>query len=182
ICSPLASSAPRDRPDNEKPQPFDHEEISMRKRLLAAAFLLVGTTGAHAADLTIPAGQAYTITPELSDLRLEKLSIGDGAQVRFAPGVSRWRVEARHVSDGENVVIDGRGSDGAAGADGAGFADRAKDCEAGANGRNGGMGGTGGAGTSLVLWGGIDNWGIAEIGRANTWTPVTRKSRMQPSA
>jgi hypothetical protein len=142
---------------------FHNEENPMRKRILATAFLLAGTAMTHAADLTIPAGQTYTITPEQSDLRLEKLTIGSGARVRFAPGVSRWRVVAKHVSVGDNVVIDGRGGDGAAGVDAAAFAERAKDCDPGAQGRAGGAGGAGARGTALELWWGIDTLGSAKL-------------------
>ena len=137
----------------------------MRKRTLAAALALLGAASAYAVDLTIPAGQTYTITPEQSDLRLEKLTIGDGAKVQFAPGVSRWRVEAKHVNVGDNVVIDGRGADATAGVDAAPFDVRAKDCEPGAQGRAGGAGGVGGRGVSLELW-----WGIESLGHAKLLT------------
>lgn len=137
----------------------------MRKRTLAAALALLGAASAYAADLTIPAGQTYTITPELSDLRLEKLTLGDGAKVQFAPGVSRWRVEAKHVNIGDNVVIDGRGADAAAGVDAAAFTGRAKDCEPGAQGRTGGAGGAGGRGVALELW-----WGVESLGKAKLLT------------
>ncbi len=137
----------------------------MHKRTLAAALALLGAASAYAADLTIPAGQTYTITPEQSDLRLEKLSIGDGAKVLFAPGVSRWRVEAKHVNVGDNVVIDGRGAAAVAGVDAAPFAGRAKDCEVGAQGRAGGAGGAGSRGVALELW-----WGVESLGRAKLLT------------
>lgn len=137
----------------------------MRKRRLVAALALLGAASAYAVDLTIPAGQTYTITPEQSDLRLEKLTIGDGAKVQFAPGVSRWRVEAKRVNVGDNVVIDGRGADAAAGVDAASFTGRAKDCEPGAQGRAGGGGGAGGRGVALELW-----WGVESLGRTKLLT------------
>lgn len=137
----------------------------MRKKSFAAALALLGAASAYAADLTIPAGQTYTITPEQSDLRLEKLTIGDGAKVQFAPGVNRWRVEAKRVNVGDNVVIDGRGAAASAGVDATPFEARAKDCEPGAQGRAGGIGGAGGSGVALELW-----WGVESLGHAKLLT------------
>ena len=130
--------------------------------VLALLALSYGVCAA-AADLTIGAGQTYTISADQSDLRLERLTIGDNAHVRFAPGVNRWRVEAQHVDMGSNVTIDGRGIDAAAAAAGSDFGDRAKDCEPGAAGRAGGAGATGGNGVNLVFWWGVDAWGSAKF-------------------
>ena len=133
------------------------------KTAIAAALALLGAGACCAADLTIAAGQVYTVAPPQSDLRLEHLSIGDGAQIRFAEGVNRWRVDARHVSIGNNVVIDGRGAAGAPGSAGVGATGRAKDCATGGDGGAGGAGGRGGDGVALVFWWGIDALGSMKL-------------------
>lgn len=134
----------------------------MKTSIAAVALLSAGLCAA--ADLTIPAGQIYTVSPAQSDLRLERLTIGDNAQIRFAEGVSRWRVDARHVNVGSNVVIDGRGAPGTAGVNGGDMSGKsAKDCEAGATGGAGGAGGPGANGVSLVLWWGIDAVGSVKV-------------------
>ncbi len=136
----------------------------MRKQL-ALAVLFVGLSEVgFAVDLSIPAGQVYTISAEQSDLRLDRLAIGDNAQIKFAEGVSRWRVAAKHVSVGNNVVIDGRGASvSTVAAAGAGFAERAKDCDPGATGKSGATGAAGGNGVNFVFWWGVDSWGSAKF-------------------
>jgi len=133
----------------------------MKKSITALALLGAGVCAA--ADLTVPAGQVYTVSPAQSDLRLDRLSLGDNAQIRFAEGVARWRVEAKHVSVGNNVLIDGRGAAGAAGQKGADTPGRARDCEQGLAGGAGGAGGNGGSGVSLVFWWGIDALGSVKL-------------------
>lgn len=137
----------------------------MRKQLALAVLIISLAEGVIAADLMIPAGQVYTVSAEQSDLRLDRLSIGDNAQVKFAEGVGRWRVAAKHVSIGNNVVIDGRGASAATvAATAIGDASaRAKDCEPGAAGKAGAAGAAGGNGVNLVFWWGIDSWGSARL-------------------
>lgn len=81
------------------------------KYLATMALALVPLTS-MATDLTIPAGQAYLVGVDQQELILDKLRIGDGARISFAPGVNTWRVHARLASIGKNVVIDGRGTPG----------------------------------------------------------------------
>lgn len=135
----------------------------MRKQLTAAVLLLTQGVLCAAVELTIPAGQTYTILPEQSDLRLERLTIGDNASIRFAEGVSRWRVEAKHVDVGSNVVIDGRAGNGGRGADGLPPKGQARDCYPGEQGAAGAPGAVGGSGVALVLWWGIDSLGSAKL-------------------
>lgn len=135
----------------------------MWKPLAAGLALLVPSVLCNAADLSIPAHQVYTVTPAQSDLRLDRLSIGDGAQIHFAPGVSRWRVAAAHVSIGDRVLIDGRGSAGAAGANGGSASGPAKDCNNGSPGVAGGDGAPGSNGVGLVFWWGVDALGDLKI-------------------
>ena len=129
--------------------------------LIAAALLAANLT--HAADLTIPAGQAYTVGAAQSDLRLDHLTVGDNARITFAPGVSSWRVYAKQASIGQNVVIDGRGAAGPDGENGIDRSGDAKDCEAGRPGGNGVAGGVGGDGVAMTLWLGIESLGNLAI-------------------
>src|SRR5690606_25119554 len=129
--------------------------------LLAALCMTAGPT--LAADLTVPAGQTYTISAGQSDLRLDHLTLGDNARITFAPGVSSWRVYAKQASIGQGVVIDGRGAAGAAGAPGIDRKDAAKDCDDGRAGGNGAPGTSGGKGVDLNLWLGVDSLGSLAI-------------------
>lgn len=132
---------------------------------LAVALAGMAAGAATAADLTVGAGQTYTVSAAQSDLRLDHLTLGDNARVVFAPGVGSWRVYAKQAAIGQNVVIDGRGVAGAAGVNGIDRADAAKDCEDGRAGGNGGAGGVGGAGVALDLW-----WGVESLGSLNIQT------------
>lgn len=127
-----------------------------------AAAAMTATGFIHAADLTVAAGQTYTVGPAQSDLRLEHLTLGDNARITFAPGVSSWRVYAKQASIGQNVVIDGRGADGVAGSAGAARSGQAKACEDGRAGANGGTGAGGGNGVDMTLW-----WGVEKLGSLN---------------
>ncbi len=129
----------------------------------AVAAALAATGAAHAADLTVPAGQTYVISAAQSDLRLDHLTLGDNARIAFAPGVSNWRVYAKQASIGQNVVIDGRGAVGAAGKPGAAREGKAKSCEDGRAGGTGEAGGTGGNGVALNLWWGVETLGSLAI-------------------
>ena len=111
-----------------------------RLSVLMASAALLATGFTQAADLTVAAGQTYTVGPAQSDLRLDHLTLGDNARVTFAPGVSSWRVYAKQASIGQNVMIDGRGADGAIGSVGAERSGRAKACEEGRAGGNGSVG------------------------------------------
>lgn len=129
--------------------------------LITAALLAANLT--HAADLTIPAGQAYTVGAAQSDLRLDHLTVGDNARITFAPGVTSWRVYAKQATIGQNVVIDGRGAAGAAGENGVDRSGDAKDCEDGRSGGNGAAGGVGGDGVAMTLWLGVESLGSLAI-------------------
>jgi hypothetical protein len=127
--------------------------------LSIATLAAAGFSQAQAADLTVPAGQTYVVGPAQSDLRLDHLTLGDNARITFAPGVGSWRVYAKQVSIGQNVVIDGRGADGAAGSAGLARTGEAKDCEEGRAGANGGVGGSGTNGVDMSLW-----WNVEKLG------------------
>ncbi len=133
-----------------------------RLSVLMASAALLATGFTQAADLTVAAGQTYTVGPAQSDLRLDHLTLGDNARVTFAPGVSSWRVYAKQASIGQNVMIDGRGADGAIGSVGAERSGRAKACEEGRAGGNGSVGASGGNGVSMTLW-----WGVETLGSLN---------------
>lgn len=141
--------------------------LSLRNTRMAIAVVLAGLTAgaASAADLTVGAGQTYTVGMAQSDLRLDHLTLGDNARVVFAPGVGSWRVYARQAAIGKGVVIDGRGVAGAGGVNGIDRAEAAKDCEDGRAGGNGGAGAVGAAGVALDLW-----WGIESLGSLNIQT------------
>lgn len=132
------------------------------RHLLAAALLTLPALCA-AADLTIAAGSTYTVTPEQAELRLDRLEIGDGATVRFADGVTRWRVEAARAAIGSGVVIDGRGRAGGPGGAGSDRGGRADRCAAGASGGAGGNGSAGSDGVAVALRLGIERLGGLQV-------------------
>ncbi len=132
------------------------------RRLLAAALLTL-PAALHAADLTIPAGSTYTVTPAQAELRLDRLEIGDKATVRFADGVTRWRVEAARAAIGSGVAVDGRGVAGQAGAAAADRSGRAASCAAGASGAAGSAGTTGGSGVAIAMKLGIERLGGLQV-------------------
>lgn len=135
----------------------------MWKPIAAGLILLAPGAFCQAAELNIPAGQVYTVSAAQSDLRLDKLSIGDNAQIRFAEGVQRWRVDAKQVSVGNNVSIDGRGAPGQSGQNGTLGGGMPKDCVDGASGGDGAAGARGGDGVALVFWWGVDEFGSMNI-------------------
>ncbi|MFQ3201562.1 MAG: hypothetical protein ACI9SK_002297 [Zhongshania sp.] len=121
--------------------------------ILALAFTpVVGL----AAELSIPAGKNYVVGIDQQVLVLDNLHIGDGAKISFSSAVVGWRVQARHVFIGKDVVIDGNGSLGMAG----GAAQLVSDC---ANGEIGGNGGPGGDGVEIRLQFGIETLGDLKI-------------------
>jgi hypothetical protein len=134
-----------------------------RKATLLLASICLGAGVATAADLTVPAGQTYTVSAAQSDLRLDRLTLGDNARITFAPGVTSWRVYAKQASIGQDVVIDGRGAAGATGAAGLDRDDAAKDCDDGRAGGSGAPGLPGGKGVDLNLWWGIETLGSLAI-------------------
>lgn len=130
----------------------------MNHRILSLFIgLLAGNLSAQ--ELRVAPGDTLMITPAQQTLQLDSLVLGDGAQIKFAPDVSRWQVTAARVLVGEGVVIDGRGVAGAAGLSGADAPGRAKDCENGIVGAKGGAGAAGARGVDLSL-----SWGIAQLG------------------
>ena len=128
------------------------------KYLATMALALVPLTS-MATDLSIPAGQAYLVGVDQQELILESLRIGDGAHISFAPGVSSWRVHARHAVVGNDVVIDGRGAAGEAGAAGV----TAPSCDEFVDGQPGDIGQAGGDGVEIRLQLGLERVGSMAI-------------------
>lgn len=95
-------------------------------------------------------GQTYTIGKQQQRLVLSSLTLGDGATLRFAEGVTRWQVRAERAVIGNNVTIDGRGIAGANGRDGD-SPTAAAACSHGGDGSAGSTGENGTAGVSLRL-------------------------------
>ncbi len=130
----------------------------LRSLLAAVAVFLSGY--AAALEKVVPAGEVWRVAADEQQLHLTRLVLGDGAIVRFADGVSRWRLSAERVEIGNNVVIDGRGAAGEVGQDGAPpIPAVAAVCESGAAGAPGGEGARGASGVAMTL-----DWGIAAIG------------------
>lgn len=118
----------------------------------------------QAAELVVPAGATHIVGPEAAELKLERLVLEDDATIRFAPGVSRWRVDAARVAIGARVIVDGRGAPGGAGTAGAAApATPAPACRDGAAGEPGAAGTGGGAGVALVMRLGIERLGSVQV-------------------
>lgn len=122
----------------------------MNKKLLLCLMLLLPVS-LHANDLIVASGETYTITENQRELQLEKLILGDKATIKFAPGISYWDVRAKHVEIGRDVVIDGRGVDGAAGMSAVAVTDRAENCTKGKRGGDGEAGARGGNGVDIQM-------------------------------
>ena len=120
---------------------------------------------AVAQEKTVAPGETWRITPAEAEISLQRLVLGDGARIEFSDEVADWRLNARHVSVGQNVVIDGRGRAGEPGRAGLSYEEPAATCEDGAAGGAGSAGGPGGKGVDLSL-----NLGIARIGSLRVLT------------
>ncbi|HCS26123.1 MAG TPA: hypothetical protein DIW43_01635 [Spongiibacteraceae bacterium] len=132
----------------------------MKHKIISLLLLsLVVARGLSAQELRVAPGETLLITPAQQILQLDSLELGDGAQVKFAPGVTRWQVTSAQVVVGNEVVIDGRGASGLAGRPGADAGAMAKECEDGAAGGAGEEGLPGSRGVDISL-----SWGIAQLG------------------
>ncbi|WP_159931145.1 hypothetical protein [Oceanicoccus sp. KOV_DT_Chl] len=132
-------------------------------KFTALLFATIISVPVWAADsLTIPAGETYTIGIEQQRLSLRQLSIGDGAKIIFADGVSQWQVRAEQANIGSQVYIDGSGKLGAAGKNGNNGA-AVSDCSSGNAGEAGSAGSKGGKGVSIRLQLGLAALGDLQI-------------------
>lgn len=127
--------------------------------LLSAVFSISAWS---AGNLSIGAGETFTVGPEQQRLMLDTLTIGDGARIRFEDGIYQWQLRAQQARIGEGVVIEASGVDGKDGADGRGFDRSAGECSAGKDGTNGGSGTGGSNGVSLRM-----QLGLVEMGSLN---------------
>lgn len=110
-------------------------------------------------SLTIAAGETFTVSPDMSRLMLDSLTIGDGATIRFAEGVDRWQLRAQQARIGSGVVVDGSGADGRDGGDGKGHSRAAASCVSGQPGADGGAGGDGTNGVNMRIQLGLVQFG-----------------------
>lgn len=131
----------------------------MKHRIIGLLFISLLGNGLWAQELRVAAGATLLITPAQQVLKLDTLELGDGAQVQFAPGVTRWQVTSTEVFVGNKVIIDGRGANGPAGKPGADASGVAEECEDGAAGSAGANGLPGSRGVDISL-----SWGIASLG------------------
>ncbi len=122
-------------------------------RVFFTPLLLASLTSipATAAELIVDDGETRTITAGESRLELDDLRIGNGAVIRFAPGVTRWEVYADRAWIGRGVVLEGNGRDGGEGASGPQQVTRAEPCARGVTGPTGSDGGAGGDGVSVYM-------------------------------
>jgi len=105
----------------------------------------------YADDLIVGNGETYLIKENQRELHLKKLILGDKAVIQFADGVTYWDVSADEVEIGNEVVIDGRGKEGATGVATLAFPGRAEDCKNGAPGANGSIGVSGANGVDIQM-------------------------------
>ena len=120
------------------------------KKIISLLACLLAAPAMAANELTIAAGETYTITPQQQRLTLSSLRIGDGARIIFAIGVNDWYLRADQAYIGRNVVIDGNGQGGAVGVDGK-HAAAVSVCKGGAAGFPGGDGINGSHGVSMRI-------------------------------
>lgn len=80
---------------------------------LFISFLLLLPIAAGATELRVAAGQTYRIEATAQSLELDRLVLADGARIVFAPTLRVWQLRAVEAEIGRNVVIDGRGRNGA---------------------------------------------------------------------
>jgi hypothetical protein len=118
---------------------------------LSLCLMLLLSVSVQAADLIIANGETYTVTESQRDLQLEKLIIGDKATIKFASGVTYWDMSAKYAEIGRDVVIDGRGVEGAKGLSAAVIVDRAANCAKGKRGADGEAGARGGNGVDIQM-------------------------------
>lgn len=127
-------------------------------RFLLFVLTLVAVN-ASANSVTVPPAGEWLVGSEQADLTLTRLELGDGAVVRFAPGVKHWRLVATEALIGKGVFIDGRGEVGAAGEAGGDAVGQAERCKDGLPGQAGMSGIAGNPGVSMRL-----ELGVLEIG------------------
>lgn len=133
-------------------------------KLPIAILAAFSVTASAAGTLTIKEGETFTVGQEQQRMMLDSLTIGDGARVRFAPGVTSWQLRAQTAAIGNGVVIEAAGSDGSDGADGKGYERGAKNCEDGVAGEDATGGSDGADGVSLRLQLGLTRFGSMKIG------------------
>lgn len=104
-----------------------------------------------ASELIIPKGETYTVTAENVSMKVDKLVIGDKANIRFADGVSHWELLAKDATIGHGVVIHAGGAPGPVGADGQSYDEPAEACRSGKSGTSGEAGAPGARGLDIYL-------------------------------
>ncbi len=114
-------------------------------------------------ELIIGQGETYLVTQSQSVLKLQKLSIGDNATIRFSEDLDHWFVEALETQIGDNVTIDGVGSSGVNGEDGAEWTTEALNCGVGRPGAKGGSGTHGENGIRIQMRLGLTKFGALAI-------------------
>lgn len=120
-------------------------------RCMVGLWLMMWSFAAISADLRVKAGETYIVSSDQSRIDLDHLHLEDGASIKFAPGVSRWWLRARHADIGKGVLIDGAGDPGENGTPGVSRDGQAEPCEDGVAGEPGEPGGKGGSGVAITL-------------------------------
>lgn len=134
------------------------------KVLLSLVSIFLTVPVMAASTLNVPAGETYVVKVGEQRMVLSSLTIGDGATIRFAEGVSRWQLRAEEVDIGSKVLIDARGSAGVAGTNAAAPSKpQAIECKNGVPGIAGSPGQRGGNGVSLRLQLGLKTLGDLRI-------------------
>ena len=114
----------------------------------------------NADELTVPAGETFTVTPQNARMFLKRLNLGDKSRIEFEPGVTDWEVRAEIANIGSNVVIGAQGAAGkAAESINTEALPQADVCQNGADGQVGGAGENGLAGVNIIL-----ELGLSKIG------------------
>ena len=88
-------------------------------RLSLSSALLFGAGAAHSEDLVVAPGATRTIVASEQYMVLNRLVLGNGATINFAPDVDHWEVWAERADFGEGALIDARGASGPNGGNGA---------------------------------------------------------------
>ncbi|MCP3906461.1 MAG: hypothetical protein GY712_00365 [Oceanicoccus sp.] len=120
------------------------------KYLLLMTSALLSASAWSLTTLEVPTGETYTVAVDQQRLSLTSLTLGDGARIRFADGVSQWQVRADRAVIGSDVLIEGAGASGETTAVSA-KAQSGSSCKDGLAGENGAKGIDGSNGVSIRL-------------------------------
>lgn len=116
------------------------------------------------ANLIVGAGATRIITKSEEVLLVQNWTMGDNSRISFAPEVTSWKIIAKRLSFGANVVIEGSGADGSPGADAPAVAPTPGGlCKPGNNGKAGDPGIDGKDGIPLDINVGIDSMGSLAV-------------------